>query len=293
VAARRALSAQRLREGSPSLNDDVDISRLIAGIRNSQPRTPHQVESIGVDDVELVAASWGRCLDWTKRQVGTVMSVGFYTIMRLGELLRVKRVGVRVVFVDANRAEQSLSVLAVVPDAKSVAGLLIHVVWRKSRQDRDAWVPLAVPSAVALVLRQEQSLRSLRSSSARLFPSNQYGKPHRRNHLSSKAWIKWMRRALVEQCGMSVVEAKADAGHSLRVGGSTHMRGCGLDEQVHRSLGGWASLTSAAHYLQLSPSEQFAYTRRLASCQSRAVALEDVGQARVALASLQLRRLAV
>ena len=75
------------------------------------------------------------------------MSVGFYTIMRLGELLRVKRLGVRVVFFDGDRAEQSLSVLAVVPDAKSVAGLLIHVVWRKSRQDRDAWVPLAVPSA--------------------------------------------------------------------------------------------------------------------------------------------------
>ena len=145
------------------------------------------------------------------------------------------------------------------PVARDVAGLLIHLVWRKSRQDRDAWVSLAVPSAVALVLQQESSLRSLSSASPRLFPPNAHGRPHPRNHVRSKDWIKWMRRALVEQCHMDEDEAKAYAGHSLRVGGSTHMRRCGVDEQVLRSLGGWASLTMASQYVQLSPTEQFAY----------------------------------
>ena len=292
VSARRALSAQRLREGSPSLTGDADISRLIAGVRSSQPRTPHQVESLGVDDVEVVAASWGCCSDWTKRQVATVMAVGFYTIMRLGELLRVQRKGVRVIFSDPSRAEQSLSELPSMPVAQDVAGLLIHLVWRKSRQDRDAWVPLAVPSAVALVIRQEESLRALGASSSRLFPSNAHGKPHVRNHLRSKDWIKWMRRALVELCRMDADEAAVYAGHSLRVGGSTHMRRCGLDEQVHRSLGGWASLTSAAHYVQLSPSEQFSYTRGLATCRVRSEAMENKHQARGALACSVLQRLA-
>jgi hypothetical protein len=87
-------------------------------------------------------------------------------------------------------------------------------------------------------------------------------------------------------------EAKAYAGHSLRVGGSTHMRRCGVDEQVLRSLGGWASLTTASQYVQLSPTEQFAYTRRLTVCQSRSIALESKGQARGVLASPVLRRLA-
>ena len=91
---------------------------------------------------------------------------------------------------------------------------------------------------------------------------------------------------------MGVSEAKAYAGHSLRVGGSTHMRRCGVDEHVHRSLGGWASLTSAAHYIQLSPIEQFAYTRGLAVCRSRTMAMESECQARGALASPVLRRLA-
>jgi len=92
---------------------------------------------------------------------------------------------------------------------------------------------------------------------------------------------------------MDDAEAKAYAGHSLRVGGSTHMRRCGIDEEIHRSLGGWASLTSAAHYIQLSPAEQFSYTRGLATCKSRAVAMEQLDQARGALVrNPALRRLA-
>jgi hypothetical protein len=281
VSARRALSGQRVREGSSSLTGDADITRLIAVVRNSQPSTPHQVESLGVDDVELVASSWGMSSDWVKRQIATVMAVGFYTIVRLGELLKVRRQGVRLVFRDPARPECSLSDVPVVPEVGKVAGVLIHLAWRKSRQDRDAWVPLSVPSAVSLVLRQEMSLRELGASSPRLFPSNARGKgPHVRNHLRAKDWVKWMRRALVEQCRMDPSEARVYAGHSLRVGGSTHMRRCGVDEHVHRSLGGWASLTSAAHYIQLSPTEQFAYTRSLATCRSREAAVEGMGEAR-------------
>ena len=86
--------------------------------------------------------------------------------------------------------------------------------------------------------------------------------------------------------GMSVDEAKLYAGHSLRMGGSNHIRRLGIADEVHRMLGGWASLTSSRHYFQLRADEQFAITRRMAlteRCEpakkgEKAVSLEAVRQ---------------
>ena len=71
---------------------------------------------------------------------------------------------------------------------------------------------LAIPSAVALVLQQETTLRALGSSSSRLSPPNAYGKPHAQNRLRFKDWIKWLRRAFVEVCQMGESEQRRTRG---------------------------------------------------------------------------------
>ena len=48
---------------------------------------------------------------------------------------------------------------------------------------------------------------------------------------------------------MSVDESKVYGGHSLRVGGSNFMRRMGIDQDVHRSLGGWSVLKSTRDYM--------------------------------------------
>ena len=76
------------------------------------------------------------------RLQATVMHVGRFLHHRaVRRAVARYRKGVRVVFVDLSRQEQSLSVLTISPEAQPAAGLLIHHVWRKSRQDADAWVP--------------------------------------------------------------------------------------------------------------------------------------------------------
>ena len=41
------------------------------------------------------------------------------------------------------------------------------------------------------------------------------------------------------------------------MGGANHIRRLGLDDELLRPMGGWASLTSARGYFQLSVKEQF------------------------------------
>ena len=67
----------------------------------------------------------------------------------------------------------------------------------------------------------------------------------------------------------------AYGGHSLRVGGSNFMRRLGIDSDVYRALGGWASLVSSQDYMQLSPAEQFQATRALAVKREREEAFEQ------------------
>ena len=42
------------------------------------------------------------------------------------------------------------------------------------------------------------------------------------------------------------------------------MRKVGLSDRIHRLMGGWASLTSSADYMQLSVAEQFDMTSKFA-----------------------------
>ena len=83
---------------------------------------------------------------------------------------------------------------------------------------------------------------------------------HATNRMSNSSFISALRKALVEVCGLSVEQAKLFAGHSLRVGGSNYMRKLGVEDEVHRLVGDWASLVSSTGYYSLSSCEQFAVT---------------------------------
>ena len=90
--------------------------------------------------------------------------------------------------------------------------------------------------------------------------------PHKFNHVSHASLVRAMRNSLRECVPLMTKQwAKLYSGHSLRVGGSNHMRQLGVANDIHRRLGGWMSLTSAQGYMQLSAREQFRYSLRLAA----------------------------
>ena len=66
----------------------------------------------------------------------------------------------------------------------------------------------------------------------------------------------------MEVCGLTEEQADLFSGHSLRVGGSNYMRRLGVEDEVHRLVGDWASLVSSTNYYALSSAEQFDVTNR-------------------------------
>lgn len=290
AAARRALSRQRRQAGFPSLNDNPRISALIRGVRNARPNLRRQMESLDVNDVVAIGEAWGSAVEWWKRMVAAMMSSGFLSIMRCGEMVRLLRRGV--VLVLKSGREVNLFECARLPTADECAGMLLLVVWRKSKQAANAWLPVSCQTTIRLMIQHERFLRSLGATTKYCFPARRktgksvFGLPKELNHMSTASFVRLMKRALVEVCHVGDEEVKLYGGHSLRVGGSNFMRWLGIDENVHRSLGGWAVLSSAKEYMQLAPAEQFRATKTLALKKKRVCACENKADAREWLGAL-------
>ena len=288
-SARAALSKQRLRRGWASLNGCPSISAIVDAAEAAQPRTKKQSAGLTATMVRCVRRRWGVSASWWERQVSTIMVLGFVSIMRLGEICSLRLAGVRATFLDGS--ERDLVRLKPLPSPGKLRGLLVHLPWRKNHRAQDCWVPVACADAIALMLRQVQTLRSARSKNEFLFPSRVRvagGKYaiHKGNPVSPQSWTKSMRRSLVLCVPlMSPRWASLYTGHALRVGGSNQMRKLGISDDVHRRLGGWMQLVSAQGYMALSAREQYAYTLRLAQEKRRRSGMSAL-EARAALAPL-------
>lgn len=216
------------------------------------PHTVVQALSLEADDVQRISESYGSSKEWFKVQLAAVVALGFVAILRLGELLALRQEDVMVVF------QAPITSLRRIPRLKEIKGLFIHLRWRKASQSHDTWIPVACGLVIRLLMRQVFLLRRDGKTTGPLFTSRtrKGGRRSETNRLGRTAAVEAMRKALQEVCGMTEAQSKLYKGHSLRVGGSNHMRKLGLDDEVHRLMGGWVSLTSSVKYYQLSEDEQ-------------------------------------
>ena len=255
-AARRHLSGARRRLGLTSLNLDELLRDLIRGYERSTPRTVVQALSLEADDVQRIAEEWGRSKDWWCVQSALLISLGFVCILRLCEVRALKIRDVQVVFYGGQ--EVALKDLQVLPKASDIKGLFIHLRWRKSQQCHDTWMPVACGTVVALLLKHMVLLRRDGKAEGPLFTSRtrKGGRRSAKNCVDHRAAVEALQNALVGVCGMTKAQSLLYKGHSLRVGGSNHIRKLGIHDDVHRLLGGWVSLVSSRRYFQLSEDEQ-------------------------------------
>ena len=263
-AARRFLSGARLRLRMPSLNADVELTDRIRGYERSTPRTAIQRLSLDLDDVLRTVEAYGNSLDWWEVQTATWMALGFTAILRMIELLMLSIEGVHIVGHDFD--EISASEIKSIPHHNLVKGLFIHIVWRKAQQTHDVWIPVACRTVIRLMMRHLRLLRKEGRRTGALFTARtrKGGRRHVRNRLGSSAAVRELRHTLVKVCGMTKEQSQLYAGHSLRVGGSNFIRRRGIDDEVHRLLGGWASLTSSRGYFQLLDEEQWDLAEKFA-----------------------------
>lgn len=275
-SARAALSSYRQRLGFKSLAGDSAIADVVNGHEAANPTTRRQAAGLTEIMLRFISNRWGRSSAWWNRQCSASFELGFVSLMRLGEIISLKRVGIKVVFKDGS--EVRLCDLKVIPKVTEVAGLLFHLPWRKNHTKQDCWIPVACRQVIASILRQVATLRAMRSRTPYLFPARQFlphnkQVPNPRNHVGHQSLVTALRRALRE-CVPLMTEpwSLLYSGHSLRVGGSNRMRRLGIADDVHRRLGGWMSLTSSQGYMQLSAQEQFRYSLRLAASKVRRAA---------------------
>ena len=293
-SARAALSSYRQRLGFTSLTGDDAIADIVRGHEAARPVTRRQAAGLTASMLRFISMKWGRAPAWWKRQCSTAIELGFVSLMRLGEIISLRRDGIRVVFKDGS--EVKLVDLRVMPSLAKLTGLLFHLPWRKNHVDQDCWIPVACLQVVAAIFKQITTLRHMGAATPYLFPSREYCRrnkqvPHACNHVGHQSLVNAMRAALRECVPlMTNVWALLYAGHSLRVGGSNHMRRLGMADDVHRRLGGWMSLTSSQGYMQLSAREQFRYSLRLAKTKVRMAAFTRQ-RARTVLRSMPPRAL--
>ena len=267
-SARTALSAERQRRGLISLNSDHAIAAVVTGAESAAPYTKKQSAGLTLAMVKCIISKWGRSPSWFCRQVATIVAAGFVSIMRLGELCGLLRSGIVAVFKDGS--ERPLARMKRIPAVTELRGLLLHLPWRKNHRDQDCYVPLACPKAVQLFLHHIGTLRRHGSKSRYVFPSRKGRRINKHNHVGAQSVVKALQHALTECVPlMTRAWAKCYTGHSLRVGGSNHMRKVGVSDDVHRRLGGWMTLVAAQGYMALSPREQFRYTLKLAKSKRR------------------------
>lgn len=264
-AARRFLSAARMRLGFQSLNLNKALSEIIRGFERSTPRTVIQAEALEVYDVERIAATYGCSSCWWRIQVACMVTLCFVAILRLGELVALEMADVIIVF--KNGKEVKASELTRVPRLSEVRGVFLHLRWRKANQCHSVHVPVACKTAITLLLRHICQLRKAGRTSGVLFPSRVgRSKPtmNPTNHVANTSVKNALRKALREVCGLDKDQAKLFSGHSMRVGGSNYIRRLGVSDEVHRLMGGWATLASARGYFQLLATEQFAMAHKFA-----------------------------
>ena len=290
--ARAALSSYRQRLGIKSLAGDEAIADVVRGHEAARPATKRQAAGLTVTMLQFISKKWGNSSSWWKRQCSTAFQLGFVSLMRLGEIISLRRVGVRVAFNDGS--ETKLVNLRTLPKSSSVAGLLFHLPWRKNHTAQDCWIPVACKQTIVSILQQVATLRQIKAQSPYLFPSRKYRRknkvtPHSSNHVSHQSLVNALRKSLRECVPLMTKKwSLLYAGHSLRVGGSNHMRHLGIADETHRRLGGWMSLTSSQGYMQLSAREQFKYSLQLAKSKKRRAAFTRTN-ARVALRGMRPR----
>ena len=170
------------------------------------------------------------------------------------------------VLVLSDGREYRVTELRSVPRLKFVRGAFLGVRWRKSDQKRCVGVPVSCKLALGLLLRHLRLLRKSGRNVGRLFPSRMGGSLNAErnptNWVSNSSIVNALKKALKEVCGLTHDQAELFSGHSLRVGGSNYMRKLGVEDEVHRLVGDWASLVSSTNYYALSSAEQFNVTDR-------------------------------
>lgn len=271
-AARAALNKIRAAYGTRDLNQNVQISLTIKGDKRRSPRKKKQAEGLTTQQARSIKEQWGQSRYWWRRQIALMTCLGFVTLMRLAELLALTRQGILWCMVSKEQASFAAWRRRGLGESlpSSVRGVLLHVPWRKASQHEDVWIPASCPAVLSMLWSHLVYLESRSLPAPHLFPpkrgSNVACGPKRdaAGPMKAASFRLYLCKAVqAVSPEFTQRDLRMFGGHSLRVGGSNMLRQRGVDPEIIRLMGGWASMCSTEGYMQASTSEQFGLTDQM------------------------------
>jgi hypothetical protein len=253
--------------GSPPLHGNPEVARLVRIARVLNPSVETQSAGITAGQLRLILVAWSSGA-WFQLMYATILAVAFQATLRPGEACTILAEGVWWVLVPClGSREVRVSRSRPDPPLADIGGVILLVRPRKCSKGRPSHLPLVMGSAVRLLYSFVGAMRSIAPSRRFLFPSRVLGgythssrsspRPNLLNPLGVSAFQAALQLGLVSFCTLSPVQASCYTGYACRVGGTTHYEMSGMDESIRKRLGEWQTLSTARHYLQLPPSEQF------------------------------------
>jgi hypothetical protein len=236
-----------------SLNLDASVSDVVRAAAKAAPTVPNQAQALLASDVRALVAHWEAKGDWYSCQLATMVAIGFYRLLRLGELRLVPTAGVRYVLSDG----REYAARDTEPRPHTVRAVLLLVCWRKQHKQMFTWVPVSGRRSITMLLQQRARARA--AMSAFLFPSRKCSPSgaymNELNPIGAAQFIKQLRAALEATVllgtKVNVTVLLSFRGHSLRVGGLNDLRRRGVDPETRRLLGVCASVLAQSRDEQL------------------------------------------
>ena len=202
--------------------------------------------------LKVIAEAWAlpEATLWQNMMI-TMMTVGFATFLRLDELSSLKGGDVEFhhdhmrIFVEKGKTDQYKHGYWVIVAKSSKATNPVTLLKR--------YIQRLQPGQDEYLFRTIWR-RSLRTSGVATLGKKKIG---------STVYHTYFRKALTEVAGMSAVESKKYAGHSMRRGGATAAAIARVPDQLRRIHGNWVSQRSADGYVGPLPEDAMQVTRSI------------------------------
>ena len=276
TAAKRAINMMRAFARKPPLDDNIQVSYLARGAGNAIVRTRRQSPPMLAAFIAATISEWGFSDLWWERQVALMMVTMFCSLGRGGSVIQCLRKGVSWVRKDGTQffahegpPAQVCCDRPTCDNPRCVRGFLLLYPARKNHQNVPSWIPIAEKSAIRMMARQLEWLKSL-PPGRYLFPARAKIRPRAPagpihfvpkteydSQMSAKTLRSLIRRALVECCGLTPTQSDRYGTHSPRNGTVEELRKCGVPSELRQQLGHWMSKQVALSYMQLNPAAQF------------------------------------
>ena len=250
------------------------VQFLLESIKKNIISRDQQAPGLVKVQIVMICNDWGTSSRWDEVMMAGLLGLGFQATLRPIEASSLGSRALWWIQTDGSEVQNDFRGPPP-PPLKKLRGVIMAALPRKNRKGHMSYIPSPAGRVVTILRKHAMNMRALCPDALFFFPARMQP-PRARKKYTWHAKAKWVPNpnnpfsqrsisqvaiptALELCCGIPRTKSAIYSGYSLRVGGTTHHEEAGTAEAVRKNLAEWMSLSTARHYLQHSPSQQFSY----------------------------------